>query len=381
MRLKEIEKRLSAIKNELEVEGADLDALETEVTALTEERKGLMDSIEKRKNLVNTVANSQDVEIIKEFKGDERSMENILDRNSAEYRSAFLKNLRQIEMNEVEQRAFTTVTGSAGAVIPTQTVNNIIEIVKQHAPLLQEIDLVQVPGGVALPVEDVINEAVTHTQNAKITVAEDKLKVVNLFGYEVVKLLQISKSVNKMSIDAFETWLANSLGRAIADKISALILNGAGTTEATGLSTLTFTKNTNSIEVAKATATSAKDITDLIGLLNGGYDANAKFLMSKKTLFQDIMNLQDASKNDLVTREGNQYFIYGYPVMLDERMVISDIYLGDFRAGYKANMPEEVSVVSGFDIDTNSYKYLGSAIFDGKPAVPAAFVKLVKLTV
>lgn len=379
MKLEEIEKRMSAINQEIDVDGADLDALEKEASELTEKRKVIKQKVEERKAKINEVVNAENVTVITKFE-EETNMRAELDRGSKEYRSAFLKNLRQVDMNEVEQRAFTTVTGSAGAVIPTQTVNNIIEIVKQHAPLLEEIDLVQVPGGVSLPITDIVNEAISHTQNATITTSEDKLKVVNLFGYEVVKLLQISKSVNKMSIDAFETWLANSLGKAIADKISSLILKGAGTTEATGLSTLTFVKGTNSVEVTKAGATTAKDITDLIALLNGGFDANAKFLMSKKTLFQDIMHLQDASKNDLVTREGNQYFIYGYPVMLDERMVISDIYLGDFKAGYKANMPEDVTVVSGFDINTNSYKYLGSAIFDGKPAIPEAFVKLVKLT-
>lgn len=379
MKLKEIESRLAEIKLEINNENPDLDALETEVNELKEARQIILDKIEKRKGLIEEVKSLDNPVVIEQHK-EERKMETNFDRGSMEYRNAFLKNLRNIDLSEMERRAFTTVEASAGAVIPTETVNRIIEIVEQHAPLLEEIDLVKVPGGVALPLEDTVNDAETHTENTTITASNDKLKVVNLFGYEVVKLLQISKSVTKMSVNAFETWLANSLGKAIANKISALILAGTGSNEAKGLSKLTFTKNTNSIEVTKAGETTAKDITDLIGLLNGGYDANAKFLMSKKTLFQDIMHLQDASKNDLVTREGNNYFIYGYPVMLDERMAISDIYLGDFLAGYKANMPEDVNVVAGFDIDTNSYKYLGSAIFDGKPAVPEAFVKLVKLT-
>ena len=37
-RLKEIEVRMAAIKDEIDVEGADLDALEVEITALKEER-------------------------------------------------------------------------------------------------------------------------------------------------------------------------------------------------------------------------------------------------------------------------------------------------------------------------------------------------------
>ena len=102
--------------------------------------------------------------------------------------------------------------------------------------------------------------------------------------------------------------------------------------------------------------------------------------MSKKTLFTDFMPLKDASKHDLVTREGNTYFIYGYPVMLDERITLHEAILGDFKAGYYGNMPEEVNVDGGFERKTNSYEYLGAAMFDGDVALPKAFVKLVKAT-
>lgn len=298
-------------------------------------------------------------------------------RESPEYRSAFLKHLRRIELTDVEQRAFTTVAGSAGAVIPTTTQNRIVEIVKQYAPLLAEINLMQVPGGVKVPVEDVVNEATKHAENATITVSDDKLKYVDLFGYEITKLLQISKSVMQMSVDAFENWLANNLGRSLAAKITSLIIGGSGDGEAKGIDTITWNED-NSVTVGASASLTVNDVTTLISLLPGGYDANAKFLMSKKTLFTDFMPLKDSSKHDLVTREGNQYYIYGYPVMLDERIPLHEAILGDFRAGYYGNMPEEINVVNQFDIDTNSYKFLGAGMFDGKPALPDAFVKLRK---
>jgi hypothetical protein len=45
---------------------------------------------------------------------------------------------------------------------------------------------------------------------------------------------------------------------------------------------------------------------------------------------------------------------------------------------YVANLAEDVNVKSAYDIDTNSYKYLGVAIFDGKPAIEEAFVQIKK---
>jgi len=376
-RLKEIEKRLAEIKAELEKDGADIDALEEETKNLIAERKELLDKIEKRNKIISDITAGAGNPIPGFMPIPEEKRAAGFTRESPEYRSAFLKHLRRIELTDVEQRAFTTVAGSAGAVIPTTTQNRIVEIVKQYAPLLAEINLMQVPGGVKVPVEDVVNEATKHSENATITVSDDKLKYVDLFGYEITKLLQISKSVMQMSVDAFENWLANNLGRSLAAKITSLIIGGSGNGEAKGIDTITWNE-ANSVTVGAAASLAVNDVTNLIGLLPGGYDANAKFLMSKKTLFTDFMPNKDSSKHDLVTREGNQYYIYGYPVMLDERIPLHEAILGDFRAGYYGNMPEEINVVNQFDIDTNSYKFLGAGMFDGKPALPNAFVKLKK---
>lgn len=381
MRLEEIELRLSAIKIEIDGEGADLDALETEIKSLKEERKGILDKVEKRKALIDGVTNLENSQIIKTFEENEKEVRKMdFNRESKEYRSAFLNNLRGVELNENEQRAFSTVAGSAGAVIPAETQNRIVEVVKQHAPLLEKIYLMQVPGGVSIPIEDVVNEAAKHAENASITASDDKLKYVDLFGYEVTKLLYISKSVMKMSVSAFETWLSNSLGKVLAAKISNSIIYGTGTGEAKGIDKITWGA-TNSITVAKAATLTAQNVLDVISLLPGGYDADAEFLMSKRTLITDFLPLQDKSKNDLVTKEGRNYFIQGYPVTLDERVTLHEAILGDLYAGYYGNMPEEANVDGGFVRASNNYEYLGACMFDGKPAIEEAFVKIVKGTV
>ena len=55
-RMKEIEARLSAIAQEADTEGADLDALNAEVDALTQEREALIVKEETRKNLLDKIA-------------------------------------------------------------------------------------------------------------------------------------------------------------------------------------------------------------------------------------------------------------------------------------------------------------------------------------
>lgn len=297
----------------------------------------------------------------------------------AVYRVAFFKRLQGKELSPEELTAYSSGASSAGAVIPTQTAEEIITKLKERAPLLQEITLLQVQGNVTFAVEGTNNAAAIHAENASITPAADTLVKVSLSGWEVTKLIQVSDTVKTMSINAFEGWLVDMLVESIADKISDMIINGTGSSQAKGIEKANTWGDTNSVSVAKAGSLTAANVQTLIGLLGGGYDANAKFIMSKKTLYTDFMPLQDNSKNDIVTREGRSYYVYGYPVLIDSRVTEHEAYLGDLKK-YVGNLAESVNVKADFDIDTNSNKYLGVAIFDGTPALGEAFVKLVKAT-
>ena len=384
MNLKEIETRKAAIHELLqgEVTLEQMTELETEVNELEEQRKTIESAWEKRQALINATQRGETT-IVEEIK-EERKMEveNVLAINQTpEYRSAWLKEIRKIEVNEVEKRALTTAEGSIGAVIPTMTANKIIDKIKQYAPLLSEIDLMQVPGGVTIAVEGVNNDADLHTEGATITAKADTLVKVTLGAYEVVKLVTISKSVSKMSIDAFESWLVDKIARKVARKISNLIVYGTGSSQPEGIDLAQTWGAGNSVTVALAGSLTADNVRSLIGLLPGGYDENAKFLMSKKSFYSDFIGLQDSAKHSLISNEGRQFFISGYPVMFDEAITLHEAYLGDFRAGYVGNMPEDANVVSQFVARENAFDFLGSAMFDGKVALDEAFVKLVKAAV
>lgn len=386
-RLSQIEARLSQIRTEMDQEGADLEALSNEVDNLIAERGQLKQGAETRAALLRKIGTGTVGNPLPgmQLPGDPEQRSETYTIDSPEYRTAWIKSLRNNAyvgtvdpLTDAEQRAFTTVAGSAGAAIPTQTANTILEKVTQYAPLLSKINLLRVPGMVTFAVEDTVNAAAYHTENDTISASNDKLKSITLSAYEITKLIPISKSVKLMSIPAFETWLVDSLARSIADKISETILLGTGSTQGTGLDkAATWDQSTNSVQIGSAASLTTADVLKLISLLPGGYDARAEFIMSKQTLFNDFMPLQDKSKNDIVVMSGGSYYIYGYPVELDQRVKAHEAYLGDLYTVI-GNMPEDVTVTSAFDIDTNSYKFLGCSMFDCKPSMSDAIVKLEK---
>lgn len=381
MRIKEIEARLAAIKKEIEERGdamkaEEIDALEKETKELTEERAGLIAAAEKRNGILDNIAKGAGI-VSRTFEQKQDNADPDDPFGTPEYRSAWLKNLRRLPLTDAEKRAYANASGTGAEVVPTQTANEIISKVKKLAPMLNEVTLLHVKGAVKFAVEGTNNDAAIHKENEAITAAADTLTTVTLTGYEIIKLVQISDTVMTMSIAAFESWIVDMLAEAIARKVEDFFINGTGSSQPKGIDKANTWGEENSVTVTKADSLTAANVQTLIGLLNAGYDRNAKFAMSKKTLFTDFMPLQDNSKNHIVTVQGNNYFVYGYPVLLSDYVKEHEAFLGDFKK-VCANLAENINVKNAYDIDTNSYKYSGIAIFDCTPAIGEAFVKLAK---
>ena len=266
-RLTQIEQRLAAIQTALDAPDADLDALTAEADGLIAERKNLLDKAEQRRQLLGRIATGTAGNEVRRFPTAQPPEERSFGYDSPEYRTAWLHTLMRCDLTETEQRAWTTATGSAGPAVPTQTANQILSKVHQYAPLLDKITLLRVPGNVTFAVE-----------------GEDGLTPITLSAYEVTKLVQISKSVQKMAIDAFESWLTDMIAKKIAKQITATILTGTGSSQGKGIEKANTWAEGNSVTVASGGTLTTADVLNLISLLPGGYDANANFVMSKKTL-------------------------------------------------------------------------------------------------
>lgn len=378
MNTEELEAREAEILSELENRDAmDTDSLEAradELEAIKAELNDRKAKAEADAELRETVAESNDP-VMKTFESEEKKMFEV---NSKEYRDIWLRNL-QGNLTEAEQRDYSSSSTNA---VPTIVSDKFFEKMKKLAPMLSEITLLRVAGNIQFVAEGTRNTATKHTENAALDASADTTVSVSLGGFEFMKVVKISRTAKLMSIDAFEGWLVDMLAGDIARKIDDYILNDA----TNGVAALTFTTNTNQILNTATTGYTYKNVCDLIKLLPAAYDAEAKFLTNKATLYGQVAQIVDGSNRpifvpDSVNGIGGR--LMGYPVVVDDYVSTGNnaLYLGKWT-DVVGNLPEDIHVdadeSAGFT--SNSIVYRGLAVFDSKPAKIDGIVRLVSTT-
>ena len=287
-------------------------------------------------------------------------------------------------LTDAEQRAYTTAAGSALPIIPETTANQIIKKMYEVAPILQRCRIFHVPGNFKFAVEDVNDDAELHKENAAITAAGDKLASVSLTGYEIVKLVKASRACSEMALSAFEAYVVEVVAENIARRIERYIFTGSGSNEPGGVKIAgkgtggKYTDNTDQITVS-GTLTEA-NVVALYGLLGNGYERNAVWCMRKATFFSDFFPLMNKSKNNLIEFANGKYYIMGAEVYFTGSVDAGEAYLGDFSY-ILGNYSQDITVVKSehSGLATNSIDFLGSCVFDSKPAAGlGAFVHLMK---
>lgn len=380
MNLEGVNERLTQLDIEVQAMN-DLEKVEeaTEQKRMLLERKAELEALEERKQTaLNITAGKEPVKIIESRKGEMKmdftNMAPADIRATEEYRSAFLKRLQGRALNDVEMRANEMASTDVAGVIPTMTQNKIFDKMVQLAPMLSEITLLQVPGNVTFAVEGTNNAAAKHAENDLIAPAGDTMLSVSLAGYEIVKVLRISATVQQMAINAFESWLVEYLAKAIVKKIGEYIFYGDGSGDPKGVDyAATWTDGSNAVDWAAAAPTAA-EMVELVGYLKGGYHRNAKWAMNSKTFWSRIVAIQDNSKYKILTDDYKR--LLGYPVLLDDNVADDDIFFGDFSyvvANLSQNIKVDRSTESGFLY--NAVDFRGTAIFDCDIAIAEAFVK------
>ena len=294
--------------------------------------------------------------------------------SSPEYRDLWLRNL-QGNLTPEERDGYTSANTNA---VPTLVSDKFFEKMKKLAPMLSEITLLRVAGNIKFVAEGTRDAATAkHTENSAMDAASDATVSVTLGGYEFMKVIKISRTARLMSIDAFEGWLVDMLAGDIARSIDNYILNDA----TNGVAALTFSTDTN--QILNTAGYTYGDVCNLIALLPAAYDAEAKFLVNKQTLYKEIAQILDSVGNpifvpDTVNGVGGR--LMGFPVVVDDSVSTTDkaLYLGKWT-DVVGNLSEDINVESnesaGFT--SNSIVYRGIAVFDSKPAKGDAIVRLV----
>ncbi|AWK50480.1 phage major capsid protein [Clostridium beijerinckii] len=318
---------------------------------------------------------------------------------SNEYRSAFFKNMlgqkltdpeertykRAMEIVDTEKRAdaFSTTT-SAAAVLPTQTLNEVISKARTMGGLIASCRNFNIPTNLSVPIGTPSTKAAWHVEGAAVASEAAATTSVSFAAYEIVKVMSMSAAAKKMTILAFESYITDELTNCVMETIADSLVNGTGTTQGTGLLTGVVWSASNSFTFAKAGNVAYTDFTKMVGMLKRGYGAGAKFAMNNSTLYNQVYSLVDLNKRPIFIADPKNEeigYILGKPVVIDDNIADDVILLGNFNyMGY--NIPQGIIIETSRDSSFKSglIDYRALAIADTKPLVTEAFIKLSRAT-
>ena len=372
MTIDELNARLAAIPEEMEVEGADLDALENEVRAINEEIEARK-AAEAQKAEIRSAVAAGVGEVVKTFENEERTeMTNAEIRNSHEYNVAYANYIKT--GNDAECRALLTENVS-GTVPVASYVEGRVRTAWERDGITSRVRKTFMRGNVKIGYEISASGAIVHTEAANSAVTEETLTlgIVTLVPQSIKKWISISDEVYDLAGEEFLDYVYDELTYRIAKKLADAIIADI---EACG------TASTGSLPaVPKVTAT-----TVTVGLVAQALAelsdeaANPVVIMNKSTW--GAFKAAQASAN----------YAYdpfeGLPVVFNDTISafsaattgVTYAIVGDLGLGAQANFPNGQEIEIKFDDKTKMeydlIRILGREYVGHAVVAPKAFVKI-----
>lgn len=390
--VEDMQKRAAAIGAEIDSNAdADVEALNIELKGIKEAR----DNAEARSDVKRTLSFFEGGDM----KPQKRSFdaETVLD--TEEYRTAFFKTMLGQKLSDVEKRAFDlaietradayNTSSNSAAVLPTQTLNEIIKKARTMGGLLGECRAFNMPTKISIPIGTPSTKAAWHTEAASVDSENVTVAAVSFDGYEIMKVFSISEKARKMSINAFESYLVEELRACVLETIADALVNGTGSAQGTGLEAgITWSTSgtgKNHVQIAASASFTYAKVVEFVALLKRGYAQGAKLAMNNATLYNVFYGMLDGAQRPIFIADPKDESIgkvLGFPVVIDDNIADDTVYMGNFSKYLGYNMPEGITIESSRE---SSFKkgvvdYRAMAIADCKPLVTEAFVKLSKAT-
>ena len=345
MNIEELEARKQEIVSEIENEGADLDALETEtrsINAEIEARKAEeAQKVEVRQAVVEGAG-----EVIVEMKEEKREMRtNEEIRASREYVDAFAKYL--INEDDRECRALLTETVSGSVPVPV-IVDDIIRTAWENDEILSKVKKTSIRGNLKVAFELSADGAYEHTEGTTSPTEESlSLGIVTMIPKNIKKWIHVSDEAITMGGEALVKYVYNELTYQILKKLSALVV-----ADVSGAKT-----SADSDEASAAKITEAPSLTTFAtAFANLSDEARNPVIVMNKLTYANFVAAQAA---------GNFAFdpFRGFPVAFTSALPAydtasaNDVYafIGDM-SGVQVNYPEGEGIIIKYDDVTEAEK-------------------------
>lgn len=273
---------------------------------------------------------------------------------------------------KIEERADTNLTKTDnGAIIPTSIANKIIQKVVDICPIYRDADRYNVKGSLQIPYYDETTKDIKMEYCDEFTEGESnsgKFGSITLTGFLARAITDVSKSlINNSSFNVVD-FVINRMATSIAKFLEKELLNGTDS-KVEGLS-----KVTQTVTALSATTVTSDEIIDLQESIPDEYQANAYFIMNKKTRTA-IRKLKDGQGNYLLNKDANSrwgYTLFGKDVYtsanMDEMAAGKRAILyGDFK-GLAVKVSEDINieVLREAKARQHAVEVLGFVEFDAK---------------
>jgi len=265
-------------------------------------------------------------------------------------------------MTDEEQRALDL---SGSAVVVPQSIHNNLITSEAYSDLIYRATQFHDPrpGKIQVPIAS--NTAgVFHTELDPITEGAPTLTSLELGGFEIARLLQVSASAASMAAPEFENMLVNLLASEVLVGIEESVIKGTGTNEPKGLKNLTWTVGTNA--VTATTSIKVADIASALGLLPAKYSKGAVILMNSKTLYALAQAESTGGSYAFNLAEASEKFM-GRELVINEHIEDNYAYVVNPRELYiRWSMPLQMEVDKSAGFTSFSQYLRAAAVMDAK---------------
>ena len=371
MQMADIEARSAELAEMAPTEGADIESIKAEVTQLEERKAQIIAEAEARKAELETVIETA---VEKESIMEERTMEEMITRNSPAYVQAFAKYIQSGDDREV--RTLLTENATNGTIAVPEFVYEEVKNAWEEEGIMSRVRKSYLKGNVKIPFEISSSGATVQTEGAEVSEQTLVLGTVEMKADMIKKWVGLTNQA--LRIDQAETYLryvyrelAHHIAKAAADSLIAKIkaCPTASTTTCVGVPVMT------------ATTLSIGLVASALGLLSD--QAARPTIMMNKATWAALKAQQYNANFAMDPFEGlDVEFNNTIAAFTAATTGVPYLIIGDLGYGALANFPdgEEISVLRDpYTLaNSNITRFIGDEYVAIEPVAPAAFVKVVK---
>lgn len=324
MNIDEINTRLAAIADEINVDGADLDALTAEVDQLQARKQELADAETARRALADKIAHDKiAVDVVattEDHEQEERNMDNFEVRKSHAYEMAYVDYLKSGMKDDTQCRSLLTENVSGSVPVPV-VLDNAIQTAWEQDKITSRVRKLFVRGNLKVGFEVSSTGAVVHEEgDGAIDEETLVLGTVTLISQSVKKFITISDEAidsNETILRYIQDELVYQIVKKIADSVVAAIAAAPATSTTSAVGVAQVEASTLALDTIAQGIAQLVGASDIVLIMNPGTWAAFKALAANASYGYDpfeglpvIFNTQlnafaDASADDVVIEIGD----------------------------------------------------------------------------